>query len=213
MTNNAVVTASAAYALGLYDETQLETALNAAIITREIDALADQFVETGGRGMDLKAELDAIIDGSPYVTEIEALTDEAMGKIASVKDALDKIPSSFKSKVTVTTENKTSGGTGGAASGGGASGGASGGRGGGTEGNYATGTDGWQTVPAGYPNDSYMVGLQTGEKFNVIPSGQSGSGATNSTIEISFAGAIFQGTSQQMANQMATMVADKIGRL
>lgn len=40
-------------------------------------------------------------------------------------------------------------------------------------GGYATGTGGWLTVPQGFPNDSYKVGLQSGEKFAVVPSGQS----------------------------------------
>jgi hypothetical protein len=34
---------------------------------------------------------------------------------------------------------------------------------------YANGTKGWETVPAGYPNDSYMVGLTSGEEFMVVP--------------------------------------------
>ncbi len=36
---------------------------------------------------------------------------------------------------------------------------------------YASGTDGWQTVPAGYPNDSYPIMVQSGEQFAVIPAG------------------------------------------
>jgi hypothetical protein len=36
---------------------------------------------------------------------------------------------------------------------------------------YASGTDGWETVPAGYPNDSYPIFLTSGEKFAVIPAG------------------------------------------
>ena len=38
---------------------------------------------------------------------------------------------------------------------------------------YASGTDGWETVPEGHPNDSYPVFLTSGEKFAVIPAGQS----------------------------------------
>jgi hypothetical protein len=38
---------------------------------------------------------------------------------------------------------------------------------------YANGTDGWETVPPGYPNDSYPAFLSSGEKFAVIPAGQS----------------------------------------
>jgi hypothetical protein len=43
----------------------------------------------------------------------------------------------------------------------------------GADAKYATGTEGWETVPAGYPNDSYPIGLTSGEKFAVIPPGKS----------------------------------------
>ena len=35
--------------------------------------------------------------------------------------------------------------------------------------NYASGTDGWEKVPSGYPNDSYVIGLSSGEGFSVVP--------------------------------------------
>lgn len=35
--------------------------------------------------------------------------------------------------------------------------------------NHAAGTDGWLTVPSGYPNDSYSVGLTSGETYAVLP--------------------------------------------
>lgn len=38
---------------------------------------------------------------------------------------------------------------------------------------YASGTDGWETVPPGYPNDSYTIGLTSGEPFYVGKSGTS----------------------------------------
>jgi hypothetical protein len=40
---------------------------------------------------------------------------------------------------------------------------------------YATGTNGWVTVPEGFPNDSYPVWLTSREKFAVIPPGGNGS--------------------------------------
>jgi hypothetical protein len=47
-------------------------------------------------------------------------------------------------------------------------------------GGYAEGTGGWKTVPPGYNNDTYMVGLTSGEKFNVVPQGeQTDMGSTN----------------------------------
>ena len=43
----------------------------------------------------------------------------------------------------------------------------------GSKNNYATGTDGWQIVPPGYPNDSYPIWLSSGEPFAVLPTGES----------------------------------------
>lgn len=37
---------------------------------------------------------------------------------------------------------------------------------------YAEGTGGWMQVPPGFPNDSYPVGLSSGEKFAVVPAGE-----------------------------------------
>ena len=44
---------------------------------------------------------------------------------------------------------------------------------------HATGTDGWMTVPPGYPNDTYRVGLTSGERYNVSTPDQTPSGANN----------------------------------
>jgi len=38
---------------------------------------------------------------------------------------------------------------------------------------YASGTGGWLTVPSGFSNDTYPVGLSSGEQYAVIPAGQS----------------------------------------
>ena len=53
----------------------------------------------------------------------------------------------------------------------------------------AEGTEGWKTVPSGYPNDTYPIGLTSGEKYAVIPQGGSmpaggGGGAMGSNINI-----------------------------
>lgn len=45
-------------------------------------------------------------------------------------------------------------------------------------GGYSEGTGGWKTVPPGYPNDSYPIRLESGEKFAVIPNGQTAGGAS-----------------------------------
>ena len=44
--------------------------------------------------------------------------------------------------------------------------------GGGPQEGFASGTNGWLTVPPGYPNDNYTVGLTSGEVYNVARAGQ-----------------------------------------
>jgi hypothetical protein len=57
---------------------------------------------------------------------------------------------------------------------------------------YATGTDGWETVPSGFPNDTYPIALSSGERFAVIPNGaealpvSSGEKAATSGAPINF---------------------------
>ena len=42
--------------------------------------------------------------------------------------------------------------------------------------NNAQGSRGWQTVPPGYPGDSYIVGMSSGESYNVKQHGNGGGG-------------------------------------
>lgn len=53
-----------------------------------------------------------------------------------------------------------------------------------TEEDWATGTPGWMTVPPGYPNDSYTIGLTSGEVFNVANRQQQESGAVGGGVNI-----------------------------
>lgn len=49
---------------------------------------------------------------------------------------------------------------------------------------HARGTDGMVTVPSGFPNDSFPIGLTSGEKYQVIPSGKTGGdGQQNIALE------------------------------
>jgi hypothetical protein len=44
---------------------------------------------------------------------------------------------------------------------------------------HALGTGGWRTVPAGFPNDNYLVGLTSGEQYRVATASDARMGATN----------------------------------
>lgn len=41
---------------------------------------------------------------------------------------------------------------------------------------HATGTSGWRTVPGGFPDDSYFIGLTSREKYQVVTPGQAAKG-------------------------------------
>lgn len=83
---------------------------------------------------------------------------------------------------------------------------------GGKDGKYATGTGGqYVTVPSGYPNDSYNIGLTSGERFRVATPGESIDGGSNITIYIN--GATLPPNPQAQARQLATAVAEEMGRV
>lgn len=46
----------------------------------------------------------------------------------------------------------------------------------------ARGTNGWETVPAGFPGDTFPVWMSTGEQFAVIPPGGSGGNVSTSGV-------------------------------
>lgn len=50
----------------------------------------------------------------------------------------------------------------------------------------AGGTSGWETVPPGFPNDSYMVGMSSGETFNVNTAHNTANGEPSQMIEIDY---------------------------
>ena len=123
---------------------------------------------------DLKKQYDdGRITAQEYVEKTMALKD-AIARLESKKvtitvDAiLNEIRNSFQSSVGSYYSNLNSGG--------------------GNAYGYAEGTDGWMTVPPGYPNDSYPVMMQSGERFAVIPAGDNaapisgGMGGGGSTV-------------------------------
>ncbi len=73
---------------------------------------------------------------------------------------------------------------------------------------YASGTQGWETVPSGYPNDTYPIMLSSGERFAVIPSGvsaaPSASGVSGGgvTLQIVYAPGISFGDESEAEQRM-----------
>lgn len=193
-TDNEIAITGAAIALGLYDEAQIEAALNAAIINEQINALAESFVNGEITAGQLQTKMQEIVDGSPYTTEIEAITDEAMGNLNKVHSKMKELDGLVShSKVIVTTENRTSG--------------------------DATGGGGEPGRAVGGPvmaNQPYYVGEHGAEMFvpntngTIVPNGQTGAGGQiNLTINVT-AG---NNNPNMTGRQIASVVSEELGRL
>jgi len=80
---------------------------------------------------------------------------------------------------------------------------------------FAEGTDGWQTVPSGYPNDTYPILLTSGERFAVIPQGVAaapsmggGLGGGGTYVHVTYApGMSFGDENSAMNNLKSTFLA------
>lgn len=197
-------------ATGDLSKEQYNAAMNTLIMQESMKALAEQYANGEISLGDLQEAMDDLVAGSPYAAEAEIDTkdsEERMGRLQSMLDAFDGRHARASATVDTNTNGPSEKGDtnkGGTPPPSGATppqGPA-----------LASGTGGWVTVPPGYPNDTYNARLSSGERFNVIPAGQSGNMGGN-TISISFSGAIFQGTTQQQAAQIAQMTADRLGRL
>jgi hypothetical protein len=117
------------------------------------------------------------------VTDINNMTvsmDTMTGSVTTSRDEVNQlvgvmgeIPSEIATHISITSDplpNMPGGGNYGPATGGGV--------GGGTPQAFASGTDGWQTVP-GPTGAPYPVTLHGGEAFNVVPVGGGGASTTN----------------------------------
>lgn len=190
-TDNEIAITSAGIALGLYDEAQIEAALNAAIINEKINELAEAFVNGEITAGEMKDRMDDIVQNSPYTSEIEVLTDKANAAIDKTRSKLDAIDGLVaKSRIEITTVNRTEGDAG---------------VGGGQEPGRAVGGPVMANQPYMVHANEVFVPSTSGtiENLDRMPNSQ--------TITISFAGAIFQGTTQQQANEISTMVSQRLG--
>ena len=85
--------------------------------------------------------------------------------------------------------------------------------GGGHNNAFASGTDGWRTVPSGYENDNYPVFLSSGEKFAVVPPGESLPGGGGSGGEKNIYVTVNANVASQIdIHQLADELADEIAR-
>jgi hypothetical protein len=192
MSENAIVTASAALALGVYDEAQVATALNAAIIEEKINALAESFVNGEITAGQMKSRMDEIVQNSPYTSEIDVLVDNAISNIDKVKSKLDAIDGMVsKATVEVTTKNRTEGSA--ADSGGG------GGRSASSIPEFATG--GMVPGPIGQPQ---LIIAHGGEQ--VLTQDQQKNKGINLTINVTSGGGNAHMTGRKIANAVVEVL-------
>jgi hypothetical protein len=84
----------------------------------------------------------------------------------------------------------------------------------GNQANNATGTDGWKTVPSGYPNDTYRVGLTSGEQYSVMTRSQSmgagGGGGGGTVINLTYAPAFSMADKSEFQNKLMPFIIQGI---
>lgn len=140
--------ADAAYALakqmGLINEKSAEA-------KDKLDDLREKFDVNKDGVIDLK---DGMVDGvtamdgyRQAVVDLNQELDGSLQRLRDIQAEFDSLPGSHQGRVGGAIDDST-------------------------DANHATGTNGVRVVPPGYPNDSYRVGLTSGEKYQVIPAGQ-----------------------------------------
>ena len=154
-----------AYGEGLIDGDTATEALN--------------LIKEGAIDLDLELGKIDTVEAVQEFVKMGFPIDVAREKVAVLQASLFAMTGRDYQINVIIKESGGGGGGGGDGGGGGGSGGGGGVFGGGVVFPLAKGTDGWQTVPPGYPNDSYRVGLTSGEEINVKPKGGSGEGMTN----------------------------------
>ena len=214
-------------ALGLYSDEAVDAALKTAAINVKVAELAQAYAdgeisvgmmraELLGFISDLENPIEPIVETGSIsdattavagmLTEIEKVplliesqvalrmgdSKSQLSDLLGLMDQLDGRHVSASVEVNTTNVGDVGGGSQGD------KGGSSGAKGnGGTKADHASGTDGWLTVPPGYPNDSYTVGLSSGEPYYVGKAGESAPGGNTVTISN-----VFNGTAPEMVRQV-----------
>ncbi len=166
-----------------------------------LSMLEQQLSADGLQTHELEALLQMGVGWGIYSQEVVDETRKAMVQAELLKKKIDDIPTQKAFKLTMSYQNNIGSYYSNLNNG------------------YATGTDGWETVPSGYPNDSYPVFLTSGEKFAVIPANggggvnMSGAGGGSAPVIVNFTYAPGIGTADPaQVEQLAPIITNIVRR-
>ena len=166
-----------------------------------LSMLTQQLAADGLQSHELDALLNLGVGWGIYSQEVVDETRKAMVQAELLKKKIDDIPTQKAFKLTMSYQNNIGSYYSNLNNG------------------YATGTDGWETVPSGYPNDSYPVFLTSGEKFAVIPANggggvnMSGAGGGSAPVIVNFTYAPGIGTADPaQVEQLAPIITNIVRR-
>lgn len=185
-------------ALGLFSDEAVEAALKTAAIQIKIDEMAQAYVdgkisvdEMRQGVQDFIASLNAVPDAVTTDVSVTSV-DEAINKVGSLQAQLNALGGQISEAEAAGAVQKPGGGVG-----------------------LAGGAD--FVVPPGYPNDSFgPIYVQSGERVQVTPAGQSGAMGGGFSVNGPLIGAVYQRPGENgtaFADRVSTMVAQKIGEL
>ena len=73
---------------------------------------------------------------------------------------------------------------------------------------FADGTNGFQTVPSGFPNDSFPIALSSGEQFAVIPAnkGNGQGGGSGMVINLTYAPGLSTASAAELEQNLMPVI-------
>jgi hypothetical protein len=131
--------------------------------TRILSMLQEQLAAEGLSVAETTYLLDLGLKWGVYSSDAVTAAKAAQDEVARLTDQFNGLPTEKNISINVNTNYTASGQT---------SAHEQNNNKGPLSGGFAEGTGGWKTVPPGYPNDSYPIMAQSGEKFAVIPTGK-----------------------------------------
>ena len=134
------------------------------------DILREELARDGWTEKEYNAFAQQQVEWGLWSENVMEQADKAWTAVDKIKEAIESTPSEKDITFRVNIEGGSIGGGGGGTTEGTGQGNALDWL---AQHGFAQGTGGWMTIPPGYENDSYHMRVESGEKVNVVPAGQS----------------------------------------